>query len=164
MSFSVNQNNLEELSLLRKIGLSSQAGGLIIGNYQLYSGNGDLIFADSDGTPTFVLFKSGITENYGNTPTGTNTPTALRVTQFNPTGTAQLGLYAASGAVINQTGQNTEIINFGTGSLSVQAPQGLVVPNLNASPTGTAGAIYYDAPTGKFKGYNGVSNAWQDLN
>lgn len=35
---------------------------------------------------------------------------------------------------------------------------------LASDPAGSPGLIYYNTVTGKFRGYNGIAAAWQDLN
>lgn len=40
----------------------------------------------------------------------------------------------------------------------------LQVQSLASDPTGVTGTIYYNSATGKFRGYNAVAVAWQDLN
>ena len=40
----------------------------------------------------------------------------------------------------------------------------LQLTGLVSDPAGLPGLIYYNSTTGKFRGYNGVVGAWQDLN
>ena len=60
---------------------------------------------------------------------------------------------------------NSDIVNVGnivaTGKSTSETIQLL---GLSADPTGSPGMIYYNTTTGKFRGYNGVASAWQDLN
>lgn len=60
---------------------------------------------------------------------------------------------------------NNNIVNVGniTG-VGKTTTSGLQLIGLTSDPTGSPGLIYYNLVTGKFRGYNGVAAAWQDLN
>jgi hypothetical protein len=60
---------------------------------------------------------------------------------------------------------NNDIINVGNVSaVGKTTSSTMQLLGLVADPAGVAGLIYYNINTGKFRGYNGVVGAWQDLN
>lgn len=60
---------------------------------------------------------------------------------------------------------NNDIINAGNISTTGKSTASTIqLTGLTSDPAGTPGAIYYNTATGKFRGYNGVAAAWQDLN
>ena len=60
---------------------------------------------------------------------------------------------------------NNDIVNVGNVSAVGRATASTVlITGLVADPPGVPGLLYYNTSTGKFRGYNGVVGAWQDLN
>jgi hypothetical protein len=60
---------------------------------------------------------------------------------------------------------NNDIINVGNVSAVGKTTTSTIqLSGLVADPAGVAGLIYYNTTTGKFRGYNGLVGAWQDLN
>lgn len=60
---------------------------------------------------------------------------------------------------------NNDIVNVGNITAVGRATAStLQLTGLVADPAGLPGLIYYNTGTGKFRGYNGVVGAWQDLN
>lgn len=60
---------------------------------------------------------------------------------------------------------NNDIVSVGNVAASAKVSASTVqLLGLPADPAGAAGLIYYNTVTGKFRGYNGVIGAWQDLN
>lgn len=60
---------------------------------------------------------------------------------------------------------NSNIINVGN-ITAVNTTSTLTVrlTGLSADPTGVPGLMYYNNLTGKFRGYDGISNTWGNLN
>lgn len=68
-----------------------------------------------------------------------------------------------SGDNLNLT--NNDIVNVGNvTAVGKTTSSTLLLTGLTADPTGSAGMIYYNSITGKFRGYNGIAGTWQDLN
>jgi hypothetical protein len=60
---------------------------------------------------------------------------------------------------------NNDIINVGNVSAVGKTTTSTIqLSGLASDPAGVAGLIYYNTTTGKFRGYNGLVGAWQDLN
>jgi hypothetical protein len=60
---------------------------------------------------------------------------------------------------------NSNIVNAGNiTAVNKTSTSTMLLTGLPSDPTGTAGLIYYNTTTGKFRGYNGISNTWTDLN
>lgn len=60
---------------------------------------------------------------------------------------------------------NNDMINVGNVSAVGKTTTSTIqLSGLVADPAGVAGLIYYNTTTGKFRGYNGLVGAWQDLN
>ena len=60
---------------------------------------------------------------------------------------------------------NNDIVNVGNvTAVGKSTASTLQLTGLVADPAGVAGLVYYNSVTGKFRGYNGVVGAWQDLN
>ncbi len=68
-----------------------------------------------------------------------------------------------SGDNLNLT--NNDIVNVGNvTAVGKSTASTIQLTGLTADPTGSPGLIYYNTTTGKFRGYNGIAAAWQDLN
>jgi hypothetical protein len=60
---------------------------------------------------------------------------------------------------------NNNIVNVGNvTAIGRTTASTVLLVGLFADPAGSPGLIYYNTTTGKFRGYNGVIGAWQDLN
>lgn len=60
---------------------------------------------------------------------------------------------------------NNDIVNVGNvAAVGKTTTNTLLLSGLPADPAGSAGLIYYNTITGKFRGYNGIAATWQDLN
>jgi hypothetical protein len=60
---------------------------------------------------------------------------------------------------------NSNIVNAGNiTTVNKTSTSTMLLTGLSNDPTGTAGLVYYNTLTGKFRGYNGISNTWGDLN
>jgi hypothetical protein len=60
---------------------------------------------------------------------------------------------------------SNDIVNAGNVTAVGRATAStLQLVGLVSDPAGLPGLIYYNSTTGKFRGYNGVVGAWQDLN
>jgi len=60
---------------------------------------------------------------------------------------------------------NNDIVNAGNvTAVGRTTASTLQLVGLVSDPAGLPGLIYYNSTTGKFRGYNGVVGAWQDLN
>jgi hypothetical protein len=68
-----------------------------------------------------------------------------------------------SGDNLNLSSGN--IVNVGNiTAVNTTSTSTMRLTGLSADPTGVAGLMYYNTSTGKFRGYNGISTTWQDLN
>ena len=60
---------------------------------------------------------------------------------------------------------SNDIINVGNvTAVGKTTTSTIQLSGLVTDPAGVAGLIYYNTITGKFRGYNGLVGAWQDLN
>jgi hypothetical protein len=60
---------------------------------------------------------------------------------------------------------NSNIVNAGNiAAVHTTSTSTMLLTGLSTDPPGVAGLIYYNTTTGKFRGYNGITNTWTDLN
>ncbi len=60
---------------------------------------------------------------------------------------------------------NNNIVNAGNiTAVNTTSTSTVLLTGLSTDPPGVAGLMYYNTTTGKFRGYNGISNTWGDLN
>jgi hypothetical protein len=68
-----------------------------------------------------------------------------------------------SGDNLNLSSSN--IVNAGNiTAVNTTSTSTMRLTGLSADPIGVAGLVYYNTITGKFRGYNGISNAWENFN
>ena len=68
-----------------------------------------------------------------------------------------------SGDNLNLSSSN--IVNVGNiTAVNTTSTSTMRLTGLSADPIGVAGLVYYNTITGKFRGYNGISNAWENFN
>lgn len=60
---------------------------------------------------------------------------------------------------------NSNIVNVGNiAAVNTTSTSTMLLTGLSSDPPGVPGLMYYNTTTGKFRGFNGISNTWGDLN